>query len=44
MREGDLDRAADLAARENGYNPRTATRDEIRTLLDAAFAGRRPEL
>ena len=42
VNEKDLDRAADLAVQNPYYNPRPVTRDGIRTLLDAAFYGRRP--
>jgi maleylacetate reductase len=42
MREGDLDRAAEIAIQNPYYNPRPITRDGIRTLLQNAFEGRRP--
>lgn len=42
MREGDLDRAADLASRAAYPNPRTLARDAIRALLENAFHGRAP--
>jgi alcohol dehydrogenase class IV len=42
MKEGDLDRAADLATQNPYYNPRPVTREGVRALLDDAFAGRRP--
>ncbi|MEO8100343.1 MAG: maleylacetate reductase [Acidobacteriota bacterium] len=43
MKGGDLDRAADMAAENPYWNPRRITRDGIRSLLEDAFAGRRPE-
>ncbi|HMQ29636.1 MAG TPA: maleylacetate reductase [Chloroflexaceae bacterium] len=42
MREGDLDRAADLATRSPYPNPAPVTREGVRRLLDDAFHGRRP--
>jgi maleylacetate reductase len=42
LKEGDLDRAADIAAKNPYYNPRPVTRAGIRALLDDAFFGRRP--
>ncbi len=42
MKEGDLDRAADLAAANPYWNPRPVTRDGIRQLLQAAWAGDQP--
>lgn len=42
MRAGDLDRAAAIAAGSPYHNPRTMTRDGIRSLLQDAFDGRRP--
>ena len=42
LRESDLDRAADLAVQSPYPNPTPLTRDRIRSLLDAAFHGRRP--
>jgi len=39
MSEADLDRAADLAVEQAYPNPRPVTQDEVRALLDAAFAG-----
>ena len=42
LRESDLERAADLAAREPLPNPTPITRAGIRALLDDAFHGRRP--
>ena len=44
MKEGDLDRAADLATQNPYYNPRPITREGIRSLLDDAFHGRRPQI
>jgi alcohol dehydrogenase class IV len=37
-----LDKAAAIATESPYYNPRQATRDEIRALLEDAFHGRRP--
>jgi len=42
MREGDLDRAADLAVENPYYNPRPITKESIRRLLEDAFRGRPP--
>jgi alcohol dehydrogenase class IV len=42
MAEGDLDRAADIAAANPYPNPRPIERDAIRALLDDAWHGRRP--
>lgn len=42
LREGDLDRAADVAAREPYPNPRPIERDAIRKLLGDAWAGNAP--
>lgn len=42
LREQDLDRAAEIAARNPYYNPRPISRDGIRQLLEDAFHGRRP--
>lgn len=42
MREGDLDRAAEIAIQHPYHNPRPVTRDGVRALLDDAFHGRRP--
>ncbi|SRR5579885_197100 len=42
MKEGDLDRAAELAVLNPYYNPRAITREAIRALLDDAFRGRPP--
>jgi maleylacetate reductase len=38
-----LDKAAAIATENPYYNPRQATREEIRALLEDAFHGRRPE-
>ena len=42
LTEGDLDRAADLAVQNPYWNPRPVTRDGIRALLQAAWAGNPP--
>ena len=42
MQQGDLDRVADLACANPYWNPQPMVRDEIRSLLDDAFFGRRP--
>lgn len=42
MREGDLERAAEIAVQVPYYNPRPVTREGVRALLDDAFHGRRP--
>jgi maleylacetate reductase len=42
LKEGDLDRAADLASANPYWNPRPVTRDGIRQLLQAAWSGQRP--
>lgn len=42
MRESDLDRAADIAIATPYWNPRPIEHHGIRTLLQAAFEGRRP--
>lgn len=42
VREADLDRAADVIASVEIANPRPATRDDVRALIDDAYAGRRP--
>ncbi len=42
LKETDLDRAADLAAANPYWNPRPVTREGIRALLQAAWAGDRP--
>ncbi|MGB0854184.1 MAG: maleylacetate reductase [Pikeienuella sp.] len=44
VRESDLDRAADLATTKPYPNPRPVTRDDIRALLQAAWAGDTPVL
>lgn len=44
MKEDGLDRAADLAVQNPYYNPRSVTREGVRTLLDDAFRGRRPKV
>jgi alcohol dehydrogenase class IV len=43
LREQDLDRAAEIAAREPYANPKPIEREAIRALLADAFWGRRPE-
>lgn len=42
MKEQDLDRAADLASANPYWNPRPVTREGIRELLQAAWAGETP--
>jgi maleylacetate reductase len=42
MRETDLDRAAEIAARSPYYNPRPVEYGAIRKLLDNAYHGREP--
>lgn len=42
MKEEDLDRAAELAARNPYDNPKPVTKAGIRRLLGDAFFGRRP--
>ncbi len=42
LTEGDLERAADLAVQNPYWNPRPVTRDGIRALLQAAWAGDPP--
>ncbi|WP_372623695.1 maleylacetate reductase [Falsiroseomonas sp.] len=42
LRESDLDRAADIAARDSYPNPRPIERDAIRKLLGNAWAGNAP--
>lgn len=42
LREQDLERAADLSVANAYWNPREVTRDEIRTLLGAAWRGDEP--
>jgi maleylacetate reductase len=44
LREADLDPAADRAVESPYPNPTPLTRAGIRTLLDAAYRGRRPRL
>lgn len=39
LKEGDLERAADLAVEKAYWNPQPVTRDEIRNLLQDAWAG-----
>jgi maleylacetate reductase len=43
LREGDLDRAADLAVTDPYWNPRPLDRAAIRALLGRAWAGERPQ-
>jgi maleylacetate reductase len=43
MTSGDLDRAADIAAAQPYWNPRSIDRDAIRKLLDRAHEGVRPD-
>jgi len=43
LREQDLDRVCDLALSNQYPNPRSLEREGIRTLLQNAFEGRRPE-
>lgn len=42
LKEADLDRAADLASANPYWNPRPVTREGIRALLQAAWAGDAP--
>ncbi|MFQ3789616.1 maleylacetate reductase [Halomonas sp. A29] len=42
LRESDLDKAADLAAKNPYWNPRPVERDAIRELLQRAWSGTRP--
>ena len=42
LKEADLDRAADLATASPYWNPRPVTRDGVRRLLQAAWAGDAP--
>ncbi len=42
LAESDLDRAADLAVKNPYWNPRPIEREAIRTLLQGAWEGRRP--
>ncbi|MFE3838221.1 maleylacetate reductase [Pseudogemmobacter sonorensis] len=44
LKESDLDRAADLASANPYWNPRPVTREGIRALLQAAWAGQAPTL
>ncbi|MEH6772304.1 MAG: maleylacetate reductase [Cereibacter changlensis] len=44
LAESDLDRAADLASANPYWNPRPVTREGIRALLQAAWAGRHPAI
>lgn len=39
MREGDIDRAADIAVADPCWNPREIERDAIRELIRRAWAG-----
>ncbi|MDR7124776.1 maleylacetate reductase [Pseudotabrizicola sp. 4114] len=43
LAEADLDRAADLATANPYWNPRPVTRDGVRRLLQAAWAGECPD-
>lgn len=43
LAEGDLDRAADMAVRNPYWNPRPVERDAIRSLLQRAWEGSRPQ-
>ena len=43
MTEADLDRAAEIAMNNAYWNPRPCTRDDIRTLLQSAWEGSRPQ-
>jgi maleylacetate reductase len=43
MTEPDLDRAAEIAMKNAYWNPRPFTKGDIRTLLQAAWEGRRPQ-
>ena len=42
LAEGDLDRAAEIAAEDPYWNPRPVERDGVRALLAAAWAGEPP--
>lgn len=42
LAEADLDRAADLATANPYWNPRPVTREGVRALLQAAWAGDAP--
>jgi maleylacetate reductase len=44
LKEADLDRAADLASANPYWNPRPVTREGIRRLLQAAWAGEAPAI
>lgn len=44
LKESDLDRAADLASANPYWNPRPVTREGIRALLQAAWAGQAPAI
>lgn len=44
LKESDLDRAADLASANPYWNPRAVTREGIRGLLGAAWAGNEPAI
>jgi len=43
LRRAELDRAAEVAVANPYANPRMVTRDGVRSLLEDAFRGRRPE-
>jgi maleylacetate reductase len=43
LKAADLDKAAGIAVQNPYYNPRPITREGIRTLLQDAFDGRRPQ-
>ena len=43
MQQGDLDQAAALATSNPYYNPREVTRESVRSLLQAAYEGNRPQ-
>ncbi|MBU4529200.1 MAG: maleylacetate reductase [Hoeflea sp.] len=43
LSEADLDTAAEIAVQNSYANPRPFTQDDIRSLLQAAWEGRRPE-
>ena len=42
LKEADLDRAADIATEKPYWNPRPVTREGVRKLLQAAWAGESP--
>ena len=44
MPEADLDRAAEMVVANPYWNPRPASREDVRRLLDDAYYGRRPNL